>query len=220
VFQARKYLTVVKWKSILDIGVKILEESAFMMPERHLSDSDRSFLLSLARSSIESRLHNTDLPVIIHATLSQILREEGASFVTLTIHGYLRGCVGALDPYQSLAEDVREHAIAAAFEDYRFPPLQSHEIDDIVIEISYLTRPKKLEYHSPEHLLTLLRPHIDGVVLKDGIRRSTFLPQVWEKISEPEDFLEQLCMKMGSSPDTWRRKLLEVFTYQVEEFKE
>jgi uncharacterized protein len=213
-------LTVIKWKCIFDVGVKILEESAFMMPERHLSDSDRSFLLSLARRTIESRLHNTELPVINHASLSQVLQEEGASFVTLTIHGYLRGCVGALEPYQNLAEDVREHAIAAAFEDYRFPPLQSHEIDDIVIEISYLTRPKKLEYHSPENLLTLLQPHIDGVVLKDGNRRSTFLPQVWEKISEPEDFLDQLCMKMGSSPDTWRRKLLEVFTYQVEEFKE
>jgi AmmeMemoRadiSam system protein A len=148
------------------------------------------------------------------------MREEGASFVTLTYKGYLRGCVGALEPYQSLAEDVREHAIAAAFQDYRFPPVTVAEVEDISIEISYLTRPKILNYSDPVDLLEFLRPNIDGVVIRDGMRRATFLPQVWEKIPNPEEFLEQLCMKMGSSPDLWRRKKLDILTYQVEEFHE
>lgn len=191
-----------------------------MMPEQHLSGSEKTLLLSLARQSIESCLNNQPLPKIDSQNLTPILQQEGASFVTLTINGYLRGCVGALEPYQSLADDVSEHAIAAAFQDYRFPPLQKNEIKDIQIEISYLTRPVKMNYGQPAELLKILRPHIDGVVIRDGMNRATFLPQVWEKIPDAEEFLEQLCMKMGSPPDLWRRKKLEVFTYQVEEFHE
>jgi uncharacterized protein len=191
-----------------------------MMPEHHLTDSDRSILLKLARQSIENCLQNKALPRLEPDSLSEILREQGASFVTLTYKGYLRGCIGALEPYQSLADDVCEHAVAAAFQDYRFPPLQANELKDIQIEISYLTKPIQLVYKNSEDLLSLLRPNIDGVVIRDGARRATFLPQVWEKIPDTEEFLEQLCMKMGSPEDLWRRKKLDVLTYQVEEFHE
>jgi AmmeMemoRadiSam system protein A len=191
-----------------------------MVPVQHLTDTDRSFLLSLARQSIENSVLGKPIPVLELESLSPILKEQGASFVTLTSRGYLRGCVGALEPYQSLAEDVREHAIAAAFQDYRFPPVQAEEINDIEIEISYLTRPEVLKYENPTELPKILRPSIDGVVIRDGMRRATFLPQVWEKIPDPEEFLEQLCMKMGSPANLWRRKKLDVMTYQVEEFHE
>ena len=191
-----------------------------MVPEQHLTDTDRLFLLSLARQSIENYANGKSLPIVYLDALSPSLREQGACFVTLTYQGYLRGCVGALEPYQSLAEDVREHAIAAAFQDYRFPPIQAKEINEIKIEISYLTRPKTLHYENPIELVELLRPNIDGVVVRDGMRRATFLPQVWEKIPDPEEFLEQLCLKMGAPDDLWQRKKLEVFTYQVEEFHE
>ena len=191
-----------------------------MMPKRHLSDNDRMFLLRLARESIENYVLDKPLPKFDQRELSEILCEEGASFVTITIGGYLRGCVGALEPYQSLAEDVREHAIAAACQDYRFPPLSASEVKDIHIEISYLTRPEVLRYEQPDDLLEILRPNLDGVVIRDGARRATFLPQVWEKIPNVEEFLEQLCLKMGASSDLWRKKKLEVLTYQVEEFHE
>jgi AmmeMemoRadiSam system protein A len=204
----------------MELYYDIKVESAHMMPEHHLSNPDRSYLLSLARQSIEYTVNNQLLPKLEKNALSPILQQEGASFVTLTLNGYLRGCVGALEPYQSLAEDVREHAIAAAFQDYRFPPVQAAEVKDIKIEISYLTRPKLLEYENPDDLLELLKPKIDGVVIRDGMRRATFLPQVWEKIPDTGEFLEQLCMKMGSQQDLWRRKKLEVYTYQVEEFHE
>jgi uncharacterized protein len=191
-----------------------------MMPEKHLNENERLFLLTLARQTIENHIKGLRQPKLDLASLSPQLRELGASFVTLTIDGYLRGCVGALEPYQSLAEDVREHAIAAAFEDYRFPPLQPSELENLEIEISHLTRPESLQYDDAQDLLNKLRPDIDGVVIKDGMRRATFLPQVWEKIPEPEEFLEQLCMKMGAPADLWRRKKLEVLTYQVDEFHE
>jgi AmmeMemoRadiSam system protein A len=183
-----------------------------MVPEQLLNEAERTYLLRLARQSIESCVTGIALPGLDPTNLSPILREQGASFVTLTSQGYLRGCVGALEPYQSLAEDVREHAVAAAFEDYRFPPVQEKELKEIEIEISYLSRPKPLKYDDPAQLLQLLRPNIDGVVLRDGIRRATFLPQVWEKITDAEEFLEELCMKMGAQPDLWRRKKLEVLT--------
>jgi AmmeMemoRadiSam system protein A len=191
-----------------------------MVPEAHISDTDRTFLLSLARQSIENFANGASAPHIDNKTLSPKLQEQGACFVTLTSRGYLRGCVGALEPYQSLAEDVCEHAVAAAFQDYRFPPVQVKELKDIEIEISYLTHPVPLKYENPEDLPKLLRPSIDGVVLRDGGRRATFLPQVWEKIPAPEEFLEELCMKMGAPANLWRRKKLDVMIYQVEEFHE
>jgi AmmeMemoRadiSam system protein A len=191
-----------------------------MVPEQQLNDTDRAYLLKLARKTIENCARGTRPPDVELENLSPILKELGACFVTLTEKGYLRGCVGALEAYQSLVEDVREHAEAAAFQDFRFPPVQSNEIKDLEIEISYLSQPKPLKYESPLDLPKMLRPTIDGVVLRDGMRRATFLPQVWEKISDPEEFLEELCMKMGAQPDLWRRKKLDVFTYQVEEFHE
>jgi AmmeMemoRadiSam system protein A len=191
-----------------------------MVPEQHLTDTDRSYLLSLARRSIVNCINGSSLPSLDLNSLSPLLQDQGACFVTLTYKGNLRGCVGALEPYQSLAEDVREHAIAAAFQDYRFPPVQAKEIKDIGIEISFLTHPKILKYENPADLPKILRPNIDGVIIRDGMRRATFLPQVWVKIPDPEEFLEQLCMKMGSPPDLWRRKKIDVLTYQVEEFHE
>ncbi len=102
----------------------------------------------------------------------------------LTVGGAFRGCVGALEAYQPLAEDVCEHAVAAALEDYRFPPVLPQEVGRIEIEISRLTSPIPLEYEKPEDLPELLHPGVDGVVLREGLRRATFLPQVWEKLPE------------------------------------
>ncbi len=169
---------------------------------------------------MEDGVRRKPLGPIDPAALTPLLRKMGAAFVTLTVHGNLRGCIGALEPYQSLAEDVREHAVAAALEDYRFRPVQENELKDIEIEVSRLTVPVPLEYRNADDLLTKLHPGVDGVILKDGFRRATFLPQVWEKIPEPAEFLANLCYKMGASPDTWQRKHLDVFVYQVEEFHE
>ncbi len=185
-----------------------------------LSPEERALLLKLARDSITSAVRGGPLPRVDLPSLPPRLREKGASFVTLTRRGALRGCIGTLQAYQPLALDVQEHAVAAATQDYRFPPVHPDELPEIEIEISRLTSPLPLEYTSPEDLLRKLRPGVDGVVLSDGLRRATFLPQVWEKLPDGAEFLNQLCLKMGASPDLWRRKPLEVFTYQVEEFRE
>lgn len=185
-----------------------------------LTPDERQILLRLAREAIEAAVRGQKLPPLDLDSLPAALKENGASFVTLTHNGELRGCVGALEPYQPLAEDVREHAIAAALEDYRFFPLQPEELPGIEIEISRLSLPEDLDYETPAHLLKRLRPGIDGVTLFDGWRKATFLPQVWEKLPDPADFLDHLCDKMGAPPNLWRRKKLRVQTYQVEEFHE
>jgi AmmeMemoRadiSam system protein A len=185
-----------------------------------LTQEEKQILLRLAREAIEHAVKDGKLPKFDIMSVSPRLRENGASFVTLTINGELRGCIGALEAYQPLAEDVCEHAVAAALEDPRFPPVGSGELNRINIEVSRLTVPVKLEYSSAEELLAKLRPHEDGVILRDGFRRATFLPQVWEKIPDPAEFLDQLCYKMGAEAGTWRRKHLDVQIYQVEEFQE
>lgn len=186
----------------------------------HLTDDEKKTLLRLAREALERGVHRQPLPRLDQASLTPVLRARGASFVTLTEHGQLRGCIGALEPYQPLVDDVREHAIDAAVQDYRFPPVQPDELSKIEIEVSRLTVPIPLDYASPEDLLARLHPGLDGVILRDGSRRATFLPQVWEKIPDKAEFLSQLCAKMSAPRDLWRRKHLEVLVYQVEEFHE
>lgn len=185
-----------------------------------LSTDERKYLLKIARSSIENAVNNEPIRPIDLKGAPERLKEIGATFVTLTKNEELRGCIGALEPSKPLVLDVQEHAIEAALSDYRFPPVSPSELSDIKIEISRLTIPKKLEYKSSEELLSKLRQGEDGVILQDGLRRATFLPQVWEKLPDKELFLNQLCLKMGAAPDLWRRKKLEVATYQVEEFHE
>ena len=185
-----------------------------------LSELEKSQLLLLARKSVESAAAGLRLPEIEREAFSPRLFEHRASFVTLTeADGALRGCIGALEAYQPLVEDVREHAAAAAVQDYRFQPVRSQEVAGLQIEISCLTEPGELFYEDPEKLPDLLRPGIDGVTLRDGSHRATFLPQVWEKLPDPEMFLAHLCQKMGASSNLWRKKKLKVQIYQVEEFK-
>lgn len=184
-----------------------------------LTPAERSLLLKIARQSLidaVNRQKATSLPQDLPAALLEI----GASFVTLTKFGQLRGCIGTLEAYQPLAEDVCLRAAQAGTQDHRFPRVTPAEIEFIHIEISRLTQPHPLPYASPAELPALLRPFTDGVILSDGLRRATFLPQVWEQLSEPEAFLDHLCHKMGAKPDLWRTKLLEVEIYQVEEFEE
>lgn len=185
-----------------------------------LTAAERLFLLRLARQSIEAAVNRQPRPTLPPAHLTPALQAQGAAFVTLTLEGGLRGCVGALEPYQPLAEDVCEHAVAAALEDYRFPPVRAHEVPRLHIEISRLTLPQPLDYATPADLLHRLRPRVDGVILRDGMRRATFLPQVWDQIPDPAEFLAHLCQKMGAAPNLWQTKPLTVLIYQVEEFEE
>lgn len=187
---------------------------------RKITAAERKILLKTARQAIEMTLRGEELPPINREELPPELLEPGACFVTLTKAGQLRGCVGSIEATQSLIQDVRDRAVGAAFGDPRFPSLTAPELETLEIEISTLTKPEPLFYESPEDLVRKLRVGVDGVILKGQLRRATFLPQVWEKLPDPELFLSRLCQKMGLAPDAWRYSKLEVDIYQVEKIAE
>lgn len=190
------------------------------MTTENICEEDRKILLEIARRSVENASQGKRLQSVDLQGYSKALKDEGASFVTLTMNYALRGCIGALEAYQPLIRDVVEHAASAAVDDYRFSPVRPEEVPHLQIEISVLTKPTRLMYSGPDDLLAKLRPDVDGVILKDGRLRATFLPQVWDQLPEKEDFLAHLCSKMGAPTGLWKIKNLEVYTYQVEEFHE
>ncbi len=190
------------------------------MESASLTTDEKGTLLRLARAALESGVRGASLSRLDLSSLTPGLQAHGASFVTLTLDGGLRGCVGTLVATQPLAQDVRQQAVVAALQDYRFSPVEERELNGIRIEVSCLTAPLPLEYATPEELRSKLRPHVDGVILRDGARRATYLPQVWKKIPNPADFLGSLCEKMGSDANLWQRIPLKVQIYQVEEFQE
>lgn len=185
-------------------------------PENSESVAERGdTLLSLARGEIA-----TSLGLGVRApALAAWLREPGASFVTLTRGGELRGCIGTLEAHRPLGVDVRENAIAAAFRDPRFSPLSRAEFDAVCVEVSVLSPSEPLVVANEIEALSRLRPHIDGVVFEYGRYRSTFLPQVWDQLPEPADFLAQLKRKAGLGLDFWS-DAVRLSRYTVTKWKE
>lgn len=131
------------------------------------------------------------------------LREPGASFVTLRQQGDLRGCVGSVRAYRPLFDDVWSNARASAFRDTRFRPVEAWEMAEISVEISLLSAPEPLACFCEADALQILRPGVDGVILEYEEYRSTFLPQVWEQLPDPRDFLDHLRIKAGLRRDFW-----------------
>lgn len=185
-----------------------------------LTSWERGFLLKLARRTIEEVVTNRRMPVIDAGGLSSRLTERKGCFVTLKKRGELRGCIGYIFPQEALCAAVMDNARNAAIMDRRFLPVQPQELEEIEIEISVLTVPRPLDFASPEDLLGKLRPGVDGVVLEIGSSRSTFLPQVWEEIPDPETFLARLSAKAELPSSAWKMPGTRVLTYQVEAFKE
>jgi hypothetical protein len=180
---------------------------------------ERKLLLELARKSLAAAAAGEKSPAV-PAGISESLRQPRACFVTLTIDGQLRGCIGSLAPEEPLAEAVIRRARSAALEDPRFPPVTPQEVKRVHIEISVLSLPRPLEFTSPEDLLAKLRPGVDGVVLSVGLERATYLPQVWKEIPVKEEFLGSLSRKAGLEESAWRSPDAKVETYHVEAFEE
>jgi AmmeMemoRadiSam system protein A len=200
--------------------ISIVNGEGWLMTMDKLDNLEQTLLLGIAREALEISVQSKPLPEINLSQLPPNLQKPGASFVTLTIQGDLRGCIGTLEAYQPLALDVQTHAVDAGMHDPRFPALRPSELETIQIEVSVLSPKTPLTFAGPQDLINKLRVNLDGVVLQDGYRRATFLPQVWEKLPHPEQFLSHLCLKMGASANLWQNKPLKVYTYQVQEFQE
>lgn len=147
------------------------------------------------------------------------LAERGASFVTLTQGGELRGCIGSLNAHRPLGKDVEDNARGAAFRDPRFTPVTPQEWPGLRVEVSLLSTPEFLEFRDEAEVLARLRPGIDGVIFFNGCQKATFLPQVWEQLPKPGNFLAALKRKAGLPVDFWGPNVM-VATYQVQKWKE
>ncbi len=189
-------------------------------PMQNLSNQQGQALVRLARQTIMDKLGLISADVAPDAFADSAFQNHRGTFVTLTIQGQLRGCIGNLDAAHSILAGVKNNAINAAFHDPRFSPMTTDELEDVDIEISILTEPQPLEYRGKKELLAKLRPHVDGVILRKGSNSATFLPQVWEQLPKPERFLSHLCRKAGLQEDTWEKTQLEILTYQVQYFEE
>ncbi len=179
-------------------------------------DADQGrILLQAARSAIAAEFGGPPpaaLPV-------HWLQRPRASFVTLKIHGHLRGCIGSLEARRSLFEDVCHNAVAAAFRDPRFEPLTPAELEELRIEVSILSEATPMDCYDERDALAQLRPGTDGLILEYGLHRATFLPQVWDELPQPAVFLRQLKRKAGLASDFWSDDV-RLARYTVQQFSE
>ena len=177
-------------------------------------------LLALARGAIGAQLGLNAAPVPPDELWLRITR---ATFVTLKKAGELRGCIGTLEAHRPLAEDVTANAVAAAFRDPRFPPLAKEEFGAIDVEVSLLSTPKRIVFADHADLIGQLRPGADGLIIAhgqgDSARRATFLPQVWDGLPDPEQFLAQLKQKAGIAREV-RTASCQVMRYAVLKWSE
>jgi len=170
-------------------------------------DEAGDVLLSAARTAIAVTLATTTAPTataVLAGTPPGWALEPGASFVTLTKNGRLRGCTGSLASRRPLLEDVQANAVAAATRDPRFAPMTLDELPGVAIEVSVLSAPRPLRVSSLREAFVALRPGVDGVILEAGAcHRATFLPQMWQDLPDPAQFLGYLWLKAGLAPGVW-----------------
>jgi len=176
--------------------------------------------LQIARNAIAERIFEKEL--INRESLiaeNPELEQEGATFVTLTLHGALRGCIGSLVAHRRLIDDIIDNARSAAFRDPRFMPLTLVEFEEMQVEVSLLTSPQILKYSTVADLKAKIQPGVDGVVLSSAGRRATFLPQVWEELPQFDAFFSHLCQKAGLSGNCLAEHP-QIELYRVEKIKE
>ncbi len=172
-------------------------------------------LLAIARGAIAKQLRVPTSPI----EETEWLDEPGATFVTLTCAGALRGCIGSLVAERALRADVESNALAAAFSDPRFQPVSAREYREIEVEVSLLSPMQPVTVENEIHALSLLRPGVDGVLLECGRWHGTFLPQVWEQLPEPHAFLAHLKQKAGLPADFWSEEV-RLSRYTVTKWRE
>lgn len=182
-----------------------------------MTDALGNELLRQARAAIGEALGGASCPEP-EACLAE-LQEPGATFVTLKKNGYLRGCIGSLQAWRPLLADVRANAVAAALHDLRFYALEQAEFASVRIEVSLLSLPVPVEFSNEADLLKTLVPHEDGLIITWHTHRATFLPQVWEELPDPGQFLFHLKLKAGVPADT-PIELFSVQRYRVQKWKE
>lgn len=182
------------------------------MEKESFTPEERRQLLHFVREVIECDLAGAELPAPPPVPR---LTEPGSCFVTLEEDGDLRGCIGNLEAFEPLGENLLRNAINASRSDPRFPPVEAEELPHILIELSILT------LASPIESVEEFRIGLDGIILRAAGRSAVFLPQVApEQHWDRETTLRYLSRKAGLPDDAWRRPGARFFTFQAEVFGE
>lgn len=186
-----------------------------------LTETEGRAAVRLARTAIEAYLKDAEHfdPQDLVSGLSPVFEEKRGVFVTLTKHGMLRGCIGHPYPDSMLVGAILDSAISAATRDPRFPQVRSAELQDIIVEVTILTQPEKLEV-PPEKLPEAVEIGKHGLIVKQGYCQGLLLPQVApENDFDALDFLNHTCLKAGLAPDAWLTGA-EVYCFEGQIFKE
>jgi len=187
------------------------------LPKEPIMAELGNILLTLARNAIASRFGQPAQP--FEDSHAPELEALGATFVTLTQHGQLRGCIGSLEAHRPLGDDLLENARAAAFRDPRFAPLTADELGRTRVEVSILSKSTPIDFKDEADLMRQLRPGVDGIILEYGRHRATFLPQVWEQLPDARGFMAHLKQKAGLAADFWSNDM-RISRYTVDKYKE
>ena len=198
---------------------RVVGYGAFALYEEQRGKPDDAaegeLLLAHARHAINKHFGMAGTPPSAPAWM----KNPGACFITLKKQGELRGCIGTLEAHRALEEDLRSNALAACLRDPRFPPVAPDELVALRIEVSLLSGAQEMPFSGEDDAIAQLRPGIDGVILRHRDRRATFLPQVWENLAQPRDFIAQLKRKAGLPTNFWDAEI-ELARYTVRKWSE
>jgi len=183
--------------------------------DRQLLETHGTNLVKLAVRSIQYGFKKDTPPKVVIDTFATPLRAKRATFVTLERNGQLRGCIGSLVASRPLVLDVVENAFRAAFRDPRFPRLKPEEGKGLGLSLSVLTPMSERQFSSEEDLLAQVQPGHHGLLIQDRDKRAVFLPQVWDQLPAPEDFMARLKMKAGFSAGYWSPEM-RAWTFTVQ----
>ena len=185
--------------------------------KHELSDADKKTLLALARRTIELSLEGKrpDDPGDLVVEPTPAMKQKMGGFVTLSIGGELRGCIGEIFPQRALADVVIDHAYDSAFKDPRFPPLAAKELPKVRIEISALTPPVPVASYED----IVIGRH--GMVIELAGRSAVFLPQVapeqgWDLATT----LTYLSRKAGLPGNAWQDPRAKFTVFEAVVFHE
>ena len=178
-----------------------------------LTDLEKKTLIDIARTTIECRLKGSGVPEVYIE--SEVLKQKSGAFVTLKKHGRLRGCIGYIEARKPLYKTVAEMAIAAAFNDPRFPPLRTDELTHISLEISVLSPLKEIKD------IKEIKVGVHGLYITKGYNSGLLLPQVaseykWDSLT----FLKETCYKAGLLLDAWKDKDTQIYIFSADVFNE
>lgn len=175
-------------------------------------------LLKIARKSVECKLEGREYSPDFTELSDEAFEQQGV-FVVLIEKGFLRSRAGYLEPYKEIYQAVCENAVNAALYTHKYKRVTKQDLPNTVFEISLISDIRKIPYSNPADLLRKIESS-SGYMIKEGINKATFLPNMWRAYSDKNEFMSRLCLEASLSDDAWMRKSLEVYSFKAETFAE